>query len=246
MKSVKYSVLNSSTPTLPSVAVFTLWHFWLGVESHLCLQKSRGQAFHLPNSLSHPQTDKASVVFFSCLHKDKTQPCVVPLCPISFSLCYLWCWAGLRSARWWWTGGVLGQCLCVASPPCQLLPVPASTAAAPPRFSARKPHWTVCPLQIWVSSTLLFMWHIFYNVCILYYFLIHSALSQSIVMYIYESLALLLSKFTSLSPWRLRNTSSGLSPWAGDESGTEPEGALCCEAISSSTSWSCYRIKRFK
>lgn len=81
----------------------------------------------------------------SCLQKDITLFCVVPLCLISFSQRYLWCWAGLRSAHWWWTGGASGQCLCVASMLCQPLPVPASAASAPPRFSARKPDWTVCP-----------------------------------------------------------------------------------------------------
>lgn len=153
-------VLSGSLKEIFSVKLNTLWIFD-PEEKAICVCRNPTDKPITPprHSLTHKQTDKASAAFFSCLQKDKTRPSIVPLRLISSSLCYLWCWAGLRSARWLWTGGVSGQCLCVVSTLYQPLPVLASAAAAPPRFSARKPDWTVCPLQIWASSTFLFMWH---------------------------------------------------------------------------------------
>lgn len=156
-----------------------------------------------------PPTNWQSICcLFSCLQRDKTRPCIVPLCPTSSSLCYLWCWAGLRSARWWWTGGASGQCLCVVSTPCRPPPVPASAAAAPPGFSARKPDWTVGPSR-YGSLLLIYL-------CDTFFVMHNTRFTYSVI--IYERLIL-----TSLSPWRLRNTSSWLSPCAGDESETGTE-----------------------
>lgn len=122
-----------------------------------------------------PHTNWQSIcrLLFSCLQKDKTWACIVPLCLISSSLCYLWCWAGLRSAHWWWTGDALGQCLCDASTLCQPLPVPASAVAAPPRFSARKPDWTVCfPPDMGLIYSFIHVTHSL--LCIIYDFLVHN------------------------------------------------------------------------
>lgn len=121
----------------------------------MCVQRPCWQADRSP-ILARTQKQLPS---FSCLQRDKTWACIVPLRPISSSPCYLWRWADPRSARWWWTGGVSGRCRCVASPLCRPLPVPASAAAVPPRFSIRKRRLNCLSLQIRVPSTLLFMWH---------------------------------------------------------------------------------------
>lgn len=127
----------------PSLTVF-LSHFWAWV---ICFCRSPADKANIP---SQP----LSLVNQQSVGRPHA---AVPRRLISSSLCYLWCWADLRSARWWWIGGVSEQCPCVASMLCQPLPVPASAAAAPPRFSARKQHWAVCPFQIWVLSKLLFI-----------------------------------------------------------------------------------------